>query len=118
MTGLWTAYLALGGGLAGLGGALSANLLSLDPNFPLRYLVYVSRPERTVVGCVQFSSPAWRMEARDAWIGWDDATRERNLQRVVTNSRFLLLPWVRIQNLASVVLSLTMRRLGEDWSHR
>src|SRR5206468_3088277 len=84
----------------------------------LRYLVYVSRPERTVVGCVQFSSPAWRMEARDAWIGWDDATRERNLQRVVTNSRFLLLPWVRIQNLASVVLSLTMRRLGEDWSHR
>ncbi|NPT54919.1 branched-chain amino acid ABC transporter permease [Paraburkholderia elongata] len=32
---------ALGGGLAGLGGALSANLLSLDPNFPLRYLVYV-----------------------------------------------------------------------------
>jgi branched-chain amino acid transport system permease protein len=32
---------ALGGGLAGLGGALSANLLSLDPNFPLRYLIYV-----------------------------------------------------------------------------
>ena len=32
---------ALGGGLAGLGGALSANLLSLDPNFPFRYLVYV-----------------------------------------------------------------------------
>src|SRR6185295_12423555 len=32
---------ALGGGLAGLGGALSVNLLSLDPNFPLRYLVYV-----------------------------------------------------------------------------
>ena len=32
---------AVGGGLAGLGGALSANLLGLDPNFPLRYLVYV-----------------------------------------------------------------------------
>ena len=32
---------AIGGGLAGLGGALSANLLGIDPNFPLRYLVYV-----------------------------------------------------------------------------
>ena len=54
----------------------------------LRYLVYASAPAR-VVGCVQLSSPAWRMAARDLWIGWDDATRGRNLQRVVNNSRFL-----------------------------
>jgi uncharacterized protein DUF4338 len=84
----------------------------------LRYLVYASRPVRAVVGCAQFSSPAWRMATRDAWIGWDDATRKRNLQRVVSNSRFLLLPWVRIQNLASVVLSLSVRRLGIDWPAR
>lgn len=32
---------AIGGGLAGLGGALAANLLTLDPNFPLRYLIYM-----------------------------------------------------------------------------
>ena len=32
---------AIGGGLAGLAGALSANLLGIDPNFPLRYLVYL-----------------------------------------------------------------------------
>lgn len=84
----------------------------------LRYLVYALRPERTVVSCVQFSSPAWRMAARDAWIGWDDATRQRNLQRVVTNSRFLILPWVRVKNLASVVLSLGVRRLYTDWPRR
>ena len=84
----------------------------------VRYLAYASRPERMVVGCVQFSSPAWRMAARDAWIGWDDATRERKLQRVVSNSRFLLLPWVRVQNLASVVLSLSVRRLCVDWPRR
>lgn len=84
----------------------------------LRYLVYASRPERTVVGCVQFSSPAWRMAVRDAWIGWDDATRQRNLQRVVNNSRFLILPWVRVKNLASMVLSLAVRRLCADWSRR
>jgi hypothetical protein len=84
----------------------------------LRYLLYASRPERTVVGCVQFSSPAWRMAARDAWIGWDDATRGRNLQRVVANSRFLILPWVRVKNLASVVLSLSVRQCGVDWPRR
>jgi hypothetical protein len=84
----------------------------------LRYLAYATKPERTVVGCVQFSSPAWRMAARDAWIGWDDGTRGRNLQRAVANSRFLILPWVRVKNLASVVLSLAARRLSREWPQR
>jgi hypothetical protein len=44
------------------------------------------------VACVQFSSAAWRMAPRDAWIGWDDATRRRHLPQVVNNSRFLVLP--------------------------
>ncbi len=81
----------------------------------LRYLVRVARPEPAVVGCLQFSSPAWRMDARDRWIGWDEAARRRNLQRVVQNSRFLLLPWVRVRNLATTVLALAARRLPEDW---
>jgi hypothetical protein len=84
----------------------------------LRYLMYASRPERVVVGCMQFSSPAWRMAVRDGWIGWDEPTRRRNLQRVVNNSRFLILPWVRVKNLASRALSLATRRLGGDWSER
>ena len=84
----------------------------------LRYLVYVSKPQRVVVGACQFSSPAWRMAVRDRWIGWDEATRKRNLQRVINNSRFLILPWVRVKNLASKVLSLTMRQLREDWQGR
>ena len=84
----------------------------------LRYLVYATRPARTVVGCVQFSSPAWRLAARDRWIGWDDATRARHLQRVVNNSRFLILPWVRVKNLASAALALAARRLPDDWRRR
>ncbi len=71
----------------------------------LRYLVFASRPQGAVVGCLQFSSPAWRMAVRDRWVGWDDRTRARNLQRVVNNSRFLLLPWVGVKNLASAVLA-------------
>jgi hypothetical protein len=84
----------------------------------LRYLIWVSRPERVVVGCLQFSSPAWRMSVRDRWIGWGEAERRKNLQRVVNNSRFLILPWVRIKNLASVVLSTAARQLRADWSRR
>ena len=84
----------------------------------LRYLVFASRPQRVVVGCLQFSSPAWRMAARDGWVGWDDATRARNLQHVVNNSRFLLLPWVGVRNLASAVLSRGLGRLLVDWPRR
>jgi hypothetical protein len=58
------------------------------------------------------------MSSRDRWIGWDDGIRERNLQRVVNNSRFLILPWIRIKNLASTALSLAVRRLGSDWRER
>ena len=81
----------------------------------LRYLVSVSRPQSQVVGCLQFSSAAWRMAARDGWIGWDDAQRTRALQRVVNNSRFLLLPWVEVRYLASAVLARAARRLPGDW---
>lgn len=84
----------------------------------VQYLVYGCDPGRQVLACLQFSSAAWRMAARDRWIGWDDGTRERNLPRVVNNSRFLILPWVEITNLASTVLSLAARRVAEDWPRR
>ena len=82
----------------------------------IQYLVYASRPRREVVGCVQFSSPAWRMKARDQWIGWDDSRREAALQQVVNNSRFLVLAAIR--NLASAMLSCTLRRLRSDWGRQ
>ena len=79
----------------------------------LQYLCYVGRPGREVVGCMQFSSPAWRMKLRDQWIGWDDVTRGRRLQHIVNNSRFLVL--AKIRNLASMLLSCALRRLRTDW---
>jgi hypothetical protein len=81
----------------------------------LRYVIYATRPQRQVVACVQFSSPAWRMAPRDAWIGWDEATRIRQLPLVVNNSRFLVLPWVSVKNLASTILSRVARRLVAEW---
>jgi len=79
----------------------------------LQYLAYINKPSRQVVGCIQFSSPAWRMKVRDCWIGWDDTTRSQNLQHVVNNSRFLVLP--KIRNLSSRLLSFVLKRLRSDW---
>jgi len=82
----------------------------------LRYFVQITVARQPVrVGVLQFSSPAWRMAAREQWLGWSDAARRRNLQRVVSNSRFLILPWVRIRNLASSALAQAARRLPDDW---
>lgn len=81
----------------------------------LRYLIKAERPRAAILGCLQFSSPAWRMAARDRWIGWSDAQRQHNLQHLVQNSRFLILPWVEVQNLASHVLSLASRHIVKDW---
>lgn len=82
----------------------------------IQYLVSVSRPRSEVVGCVQFSSPAWRMKARDQWIGWDDKRWAKGLQQVVNNSRFLVLASIR--NLASAILSCTLRQLKSDWQRQ
>ena len=79
------------------------------------HMRYIFRSDSQVLGCMQFSSPAWRMAAREQWIGWDEPARRSNLQRVVNQSRFLILPWIHIDNLASVVLSRALRRLGRDW---
>ena len=81
----------------------------------LEYLVWISQPVPRVVGGLQFASAAWRIERRDQWIGWDDRTRGRHLQQVVNNSRFLLVPWVHIKNLASATLAHVLRRLPADW---
>ena len=80
----------------------------------LRYLVR-SGSAKQVLACLLWSSPAWKMAARDRWIGWTNEERTRNLQLVVNNSRFLILPWVCVRNLASTILSLCARQLPADW---
>lgn len=81
----------------------------------LRYLVAC---EAGFVGGLSFSAPAWRLAPRDAWIGWDDPSRQAGLSKVVANSRFLILPGVRVPNLASHVLSQALARLANDWQSR
>ena len=82
----------------------------------IRYLVRSSR--YGWVGALAFSAATWRLKARDEYIGWTEAARRAHLDRVVCNSRFLILPSVRVPHLASHVLSLALARLGQDWMGR
>ena len=80
----------------------------------LRYFIYSGATD-DILGCFQFSSPAWKMAPRDRWIGWADDQRRVNLQKIINNSRFLIFPWVKVKNLASTALSLAVKRVPGDW---
>lgn len=82
----------------------------------IRYLVR-DRHGRPVA-CVLFGSAAWKCADRDAFLGWDRATRERNLQGLTNNTRFLIPSWVQVPHLASHVLGLIARRICADWQEK
>ena len=82
----------------------------------LKYLVQAA--DGRALACLLFGSAAWQTQGRDNFIGWDHATRRRNLQRITNNTRFLILPWVRVRCLASRALSLVARRVGSDWESK
>lgn len=82
----------------------------------MKYLVQdrFGRP----LACVLFGSAAWKTASRDKFIGWDRSTRQRNLCLITNNSRFLILPWVKVSLLASHILSRISRRICSDWMAR
>jgi Domain of unknown function (DUF4338) len=84
----------------------------------LRYIVRAPQRGEQVLACLLWSSPAWKMAPRDQWIGWTQEQKEQNLQRVVNNSRYLILPWVRVRGLASKILGQCARQLPADWELR
>ena len=81
----------------------------------LRYLV---KSDKGWLGGLSFSAAAWRLQARDEFIGWDEETRARGLSKIACNSRFLILPTVNVQNLASHILGLVLKLLPIDWQKR
>lgn len=81
----------------------------------LRYLI---KGPGGWLGALAFSAAALKGEARDRWIGWEPEVRRENLPYVINNSRFLILPWVQVEHLASQVLSLVLKRVAGDWRER
>ena len=78
----------------------------------LKYMAFIDeRP----VACLGWGSAAWRVNSRETFIGWDHATKVRNLHFLANNTRFLILPWVSIKCLASRILALNVKRIAQDW---
>jgi hypothetical protein len=79
----------------------------------LKYLVFL---DQRVIACMGFGCCAFKVACRDRFIGWNTEEKAGNISKVVNNSRFLILPWVRIPHLASFVLGRILRRLRSDWT--
>lgn len=78
-------------------------------------LSYLAFWNERPLACARFGPSAWKVAARDHFIGWTSEQRRRGLKRLVNNDRFLILPWVRVPHLASFVLGRMGRRLAQDW---
>jgi hypothetical protein len=81
----------------------------------LRYFITAGKQ---IVALAGFGAAAWQTAPRDQFIGWNHDQRKKNLNLIANNARFLILPWVRSKNLASKILSLTARRLPDDWEEK
>ncbi|MBF0423788.1 MAG: DUF4338 domain-containing protein [Magnetococcales bacterium] len=78
----------------------------------IRYLIH-SGPG--VIGAIGFGAAAFSLKDRDRWIGWDRRQREQRREWIINNRRFLILPWIRVKNLASHILSKAAHQVREDF---
>ncbi len=79
------------------------------------HLKYLVRAQGRPIACVAWSSAPRHIGARDRYIGWSQSARQRNIRFLAYNTRFLILPWVRVQHLASHILSRMAARISQDW---
>ena len=78
----------------------------------IKYLIAIGKQP---IGAIGFCSAVYKLGPRDQYIGWDKATRMLMLPHVVNSNRFLILPWIKIKNLASYVLSASLKQVRMDW---
>ena len=78
----------------------------------LKYLVWA---QQRPIACLAWSSAPRHLASRDHFIGWSAEARRCNLRFLAYNSRFLILPWVRIEHLASHILGRMAARISQDW---
>jgi hypothetical protein len=79
------------------------------------HLKYLVSAQGRPVACLAWSSAPRHLGSRDRYIGWSAEARRRNIRFIAYNTRFLILPWVRIQNLASHILGDMAARISPDW---
>lgn len=79
------------------------------------HLDYIAFSHDRPIACIGFCSAPRHIGARDRYLGWTQAERLANLHKIAVNTRFLILPWVRVPHLASHLLARMARRIGPDW---
>jgi len=79
------------------------------------HLKYVVWTQGRPLACLAWSSAPRHLGSRDRYIGWSGEARRRNIRFISYNTRFLILPWVEVPNLASYILSRMAGRLSADW---
>lgn len=85
------------------------------PGAQVRYFIYGAKQ---LLGAIGFGAAAWSLALREHYVGWTPAQKQARLPWVINNARFLILPWVRVKNLASHVLGCCAKQLPEDFSAR
>ncbi len=91
----------------GFGGTVGENI---------KYLILDN--QKRPLACLLFGFAAWSCAARDDYLGWDRDTRIDHLRLLTNNTRFLILPWVRVPHLASHILGFIARRIRGDWQKK
>jgi hypothetical protein len=79
------------------------------------HLKYLVRAEGRPIACLAWSSAPRHLGSRDRYIGWDAAARRSHIRFIAYNTRFLILPWVRVEHLASHILGRMAMRICDDW---
>lgn len=83
-----------------------------------RYLKYFVYLDEDLVALLGFADGIYHHHLRDNWIGWDKDAQQHNRHFIVNNCRFLILPWIKIKNLASKILSLAIKSMPQDWEKK
>lgn len=88
----------------GFGGAVGQNL---------QYVIQDKQGRR--LACLVFGAAAWKCQDRDRFIGWSVEQRQKNLALIANNTRFLVLPSIRVPRLGSWIWGQIRRRIALDW---
>jgi hypothetical protein len=79
------------------------------------HLKYLVKADGQVIACVAWQSAPRQLKVRDRYLAWSEEARERNVHLLAYNTRFLILPWVQVEHLASHVLGRMAKLIPRDW---
>ena len=88
---------------------------ALEPPGPLRHPTNFVWGQGRPIACLAWSSAPRHLGCRDRFIGWTKEARRRNIRLIAYNTRFLIVPWVRVPHLASHILGRIAQRISADW---